>query len=249
MDKVYYVFIMKRMFHNACFYYWMLSDHNVKSILISNRSLKYRERIIMNKRLILYVHGQGGRAEEASVYEPLFPDCAVKGMVYTATSPWEAREEFPTVFDRMCSSSERITLIANSIGAYFSMEALPQSKLEKAYFISPIVHMEKLIETMMGWANVTEKELQKRKRIETDFGQTLSWEYLNYVRTHPQNWNVPTRILYGETDALTSLDTITDFARTHHAALTVMPHGEHWFHTHEQMEFLFQWLKETEDNF
>lgn len=46
----------------------------------------------MNKRLILYVHGQGGRAEEASVYEPLFPDCAVKGMVYTATSPWEARE-------------------------------------------------------------------------------------------------------------------------------------------------------------
>ncbi len=129
------------------------------------------------------------------------------------------------------------------------MEALPQSKLEKAYFISPIVHMEKLIETMMGWANVTEKELQKRKRIETDFGQTLSWEYLNYVRTHPQNWNVPTRILYGETDALTSLDTITDFARTHHAALTVMTHGEHWFHTHEQMEFLFQWLKETEENF
>lgn len=116
----------------------------------------------MNKRLILYVHGQGGRAEEASVYEPLFPDCAVKGMVYTATSPWEAREEFPAVFDCMCSDSERITLIANSIGAYFSMEALPQSKLEKAYFISPIVHMEKLIETMMGWANVTEKELQKK---------------------------------------------------------------------------------------
>ena len=117
----------------------------------------------MNKRLILYVHGQGGCAEEASVYEPLFPDCAVKGMVYTATSPWEAREEFPAVFDCMCSDSERITLIANSIGAYFSMEALPQSKLEKAYFISPIVHMEKLIETMMGWANVTEKELQKRR--------------------------------------------------------------------------------------
>ena len=69
------------------------------------------------------------------------------------------------------------------------------------------------------------------------------------MRTHPQNWNVPTRILYGETDALTSLDTITDFACTHHAALTVMPHGEHWLHTHEQMEFLFQWLKEAEENF
>lgn len=75
------LFIMKRTFHNVCFYHCMLSDRNVKSILISNRSLKYRERIIMNKRLILYVHGQGGCAEEASVYEPLFPDCAVKGMV------------------------------------------------------------------------------------------------------------------------------------------------------------------------
>lgn len=32
-----------------------------------------------------------------------------------------------------------------------------------AYFISPIVDMEKLITDMMGWANVTEPDLQGRR--------------------------------------------------------------------------------------
>lgn len=32
--------------------------------------------------------------------------------------------------------------------------------------------------------------------------------------------------------------TITDFAARHHASLTVMKNGEHWFHTKEQLEFL-----------
>lgn len=33
------------------------------------------------------------------------------------------------------------------------------------------------------------------------------------------------------------------FAETHNAGLTVMPGGEHWFHTPEQMQFLDDWMK------
>ncbi len=33
-------------------------------------------------------------------------------------------------------------------------------------------------------------------------GETLSWEYLCYVRNHPVNWSVPTYILYGDKDNL-----------------------------------------------
>lgn len=72
--------------------------------------------------------------------------------------------------------------------------------------------------------------------------ETLSWPYLCYVRAHPVTWRVPTRILYGEHDALTSLETVSDFAERHHAALTVMPGGEHWFHTEAQMSFLDDWI-------
>ena len=40
---------------------------------------------------------------------------------------------------------------------------------EIAYFISPIVDMEKLITNMMQWANVTEQELESEGVIHTDF--------------------------------------------------------------------------------
>lgn len=104
--------------------------------------------------------------------------------------------------------------------------------------------MEKLIGNMMQWANVTEQELAERLEIPTQFGETLSWKYLCYVREHPIVWRVPTHILYGERDHPTSPDTISAFAERIGAALTIMPSGEHWFHTEEQMRFLDNWLPE-----
>ena len=62
------------------------------------------------------------------------------------------------------------------------------------------------------------------------------------MREHPVLWQVPTRILYGVHDNLTSLETIRAFAEKTGAELTVMPDGEHWFHTEWQMQFLDQWI-------
>ena len=99
---------------------------------------------------------------------------------------------------------------------------------------------------MMLWANVTEADLKAKGVIHTDFGEDLSWKYLCYVREHPIRWKVPTKILYGEKDTMTSETTIRAFAREHKAELTVMAHGEHWFHTDEQMQFLDNWIKRNE---
>lgn len=79
---------------------------------------------------------------------------------------------------------------------------------------------------MMIWANVTEQDLYKEKEIETSFGETLSWEYLCYVREHPVVWNIPTKILYGDKDNLTSYETMSDFASKMGISLTVMNNGE-----------------------
>ena len=196
--------------------------------------------------LVLYIHGKDGTAEEADHYKPLFPGCAVCGLDYKSETPWDAIAEFPDVFQSFSARYDRVFLIANSLGAYFSMCALPQEKIERAYFISPIVNMEKLIYNMMAWANVSENELQEKGTIETAFGETLSWEYLSYVRSHPIVWNAPTEILYGGQDTLTDLETVTAFADEHHANLTVMKNGEHWFHTPEQMAFLDAWLMNCE---
>ena len=122
------------------------------------------------------------------------------------------------------------------------MIALSDKKIKKAMFISPVVDMEKIILNMMKISNVSEEELYNKKEIATSFGETLSWEYLSYVRNNPIEWNVPTDILYAENDFLTSLETMTNFANKTNSNLTIMKNGEHYFHTEEQMNFLDKWF-------
>lgn len=205
--------------------------------------LIYRKGNIM-ENAVIYIHGTGGNAEEAVHYQPFFHDCDVIGFPYTAQSPWEAKEEFPRFFDAVFQNHRGVSVIANSIGAFFAMSALPEKRIKCAYFISPVVDMERLIMDMMGWANVTEEELRQQKEIQTPFGETLSWAYLCYVRKHPIEWTIPTHILYGEKDNLTSLETILTFANKTNSTLTVMKGGEHWFHTEEQMDFLDRWISQ-----
>ncbi len=195
------------------------------------------------KKAVLYIHGKGGSASESEHYKPLFPDYDVTGLDYQTFTPKETGEEIHSAVLKLKEEYAQIILIANSIGAFFSMNAEIEPMIEKAYFISPIVDIEKLIADMMVWAGVTDEELKRRSVIHTSFGEDLSWDYLCYVREHPVKWNVPTEILYGSNDNLTSSETITAFAKKHNAGLTVMGNGEHWFHTEEQMRFLDNWIR------
>ena len=194
------------------------------------------------KHIMIYVHGKGGSAAEAEHYKALFPEAEVLGFDYRAQTPWEAKAEFPQFFEKQRKQCDRLTLAANSIGAFFSMSSLDETLIDRAYFISPVVDMKNLIENIMLWTGVSERELAEKQEIPTQFGETLSWAYLTYVREHPVLWQVPTRILYGAHDNLTSLETIRAFAEKTGAELTVMPDVEHWFHTEWQMQFLDQWI-------
>ena len=194
------------------------------------------------KQCVIYIHSKGGSANEAEHYKSLFPDFDVIGFDYQAQTPWEAKPEFVNFFAKIAVKYDKIVIIANSIGAFFAMHALDGKEISQAFFISPIVNMEDLIENIIQWANVTEAELQQKGIIPTEFGETLSWKYLNWVRNNRINWNIPTHILYGSNDNLQSLEDIEDFAVQIGADVTVMEGGEHWFHTEEQMLFLDNWI-------
>ena len=194
------------------------------------------------KRLVIYIHGKGGNAAEAKHYQSLFGGSDVIGFDYQAKNPWEAKCEFPNFYDWYSNGYDAVILVANSIGAYFAMSSLAEKNISQALLISPIVNMEKLITDMMMWSNITEDELQSKKEITTEFGEILSWEYLCYVREHPIKWHIPTCILYGGKDNMTSKETISGFADSSGATLTVMEDGEHWFHTEEQMKVLDDWI-------
>lgn len=195
------------------------------------------------KQLVVYIHGKGGNAGEAEHYKPLFEDSDVIGFDYVSNDPQSAKKEFSEYFDRVSAGYDYVILIANSIGAFFSMCSLSGKKINRALLISPIADMEKLISDMMMWAGVTEEKLSERGEIATEFGEVLSYKYLCYVRDNPVRWDIPTYILYGENDDLTSFETISEFAERINAPLTVMKNGEHWFHTDEQMRFLDEWAK------
>jgi GNAT superfamily N-acetyltransferase len=199
------------------------------------------------KDSVLYIHGKGGSAAESEHYAPLFPGCEVIGLDCKSFTPWEAGKEIRDAVENLHCEGRSVTLVANSIGAYFSMSAGIDALISRAYFISPIVDLERLIRNMMVWANVTEDELQSRGVIPTAFGEDLSWDYLCYVREHPVSWNAPTEILYGSADKLTDYETVAAFAKAHRAGLTVMDGGDHWFHTPEQLAFLDRWIKQQQE--
>ena len=137
-----------------------------------------------------------------------------------------------------------ISLFANSMGAYFSLLAYKNEKLSKAWFLSPVVDMQRIIENMMKWFNVSEEELKNRQTIPTPIGQTLYWDYYSYVKENPVDyWNVATCILYGEKDEVCEIDTILNFTDKFSCSLEKVQQGEHYFHTPEQISTLKEWLK------
>ena len=199
----------------------------------------------MKDKVVIYVHGKGGSVSESRTYEPLFAECDVTGLDYKTSTPRETGKEINDAVTKLKAEYESVILIANSVGAFFSMHAGIDGMLSEAYFISPVVDMEKLILGMMAHENVTEEELKEKKTVKTSFDEDLSYEYLLYVREHPVKWNVKTHIAYGEHDSFTDIETVKKFADNHSADLSVMKGGEHWFHTEEQMEFLFEWIRKS----
>ena len=89
------------------------------------------------KNTVIYVHGKGGSAKEAERYKPLFQGAEVIGFDYRAETPWYAKEEFSRFFAEQRRHCDSLTLIANSIGAFFTMNSQSEALIDKAYFISP----------------------------------------------------------------------------------------------------------------
>lgn len=136
-----------------------------------------------------------------------------------------------------------INIWACSIGAYFSLLAYKDEDLKQCLFLSPVVNMKIIIENMMLWSNTTEKELNEKQEIKTDFGQTLYWDYYLYVKENPiTNWNKETYILYGNKDDMQNEDIIKNFSDNFNCKLTILKDGEHYFHTEKQLNCYKYWL-------
>lgn len=215
-----------------------------------------------SEKVFLYVHGKMGCKEEAMPFAVLaeaagwqvaaidLPEHGERKGSPEKLLPWGVVPEIQRVYELLALRWKKVALYGVSIGAWLSMQALPDAELKKALLVSPVVDMEALICNMMCGANVTEQQLREQGSIPTDFGEILSWEYLCWVRQHPLRWkNRRTQVLYGTKDNLTSRAALEHFKQASGAHLTIMQEGEHWFHTEMQLYVLRaweeKWLKTT----
>ena len=209
-------------------------------------------------KLYLYVHGKDSRKEEAEHFASIaeksgcqvisfdLPEHGERGAEEYSCTVQNGMYDLNEVYSFVKDKYNSISLYACSLGAYFSLLTYQNIAFDRCLFLSPILDMERLIQNMMKWSNITEKELKEKGECETSFGETLSWDYYEYVRNNPiKRWNSPTFILYGENDNMTDRSVLDSFASRNNCIVDIMPDGEHYFHTKEHLDYLNNWLEKT----
>lgn len=211
-----------------------------------------------SEKVYIYIHGQYGHKEESRAFAELaeergwqtlafdLPDHGERRGEGDTFYPWNAVPELSSIMEYAASKWKDVALMANSIGAWFSLLAFGKLSLIKCLMISPLLDMRKLISGMMKRAGVTPAELEEKKTIATESGETLSWRYYQYALDNPvERWSTPTAILYAGNDNFTSRDTVEAFAEKFSCRLEIMENGEHWFHTAEQLAVLDSFLRDN----
>ena len=176
-----------------------------------------------SEKVFLFVHGLHGRKEEALAFaEVALPKgYQVMGIdLPLERKPWEVMPLLNEVSDYLYGNWKNVSVRANSIGSWFLLLAFQNRKVEQALLVSPILDMKKFIELMPQREN----------------------DYYEWVVNNPiTHWNAPTYILRPKIDLIVGEEVGRDFINQHQCQVTIMPNGEHWFHTPEQLAFLKAW--------
>ncbi|NFF82487.1 alpha/beta hydrolase [Clostridium botulinum] len=211
-----------------------------------------------SEKIFIAVHGNMSNKEDVVIeilakeaikkgYQVLSFDLPEHGERKNESTPCKVQycvSDLSVIMNYVKEHWKEVSLFACSMGAYFSLLAYKNNMIKKALFLSPVVNMERIIENMMMWFNITSERLKKEFTIETPIDQKLYWDYYCYVKENPINkWSIDTNILYGAKDELCEFEIINYFAKKYCCELEVMDTGEHYFHTKEQLDVFQQWLQ------
>ncbi len=209
-----------------------------------------------SEKLYIAVHGRYGKKEDADDFAAIATKGGFQVISFDLPEHGERKDkeyscsiqngihDLKEVYSFVQNKYKRFSLYASSLGAYFSLSAYQNVKFEKCLFLSPVLDMKQLIQNMMKKANVSEEELREKVKIETSFGETLLWDYYNFVKNNPiEKWDNKTFILYGENDDITEKNVLELFVRKYNCNVEIMKNGEHWFHTPEQLDYLENWIQ------
>lgn len=210
------------------------------------------------EKLILAVHGMLGSKEDfvllaaeavSKGYQVLsfdLPEHGERKNEAYACNPPNAVKDLITIMNYASTLSNRTSLYACSLGAYFSLLAYQDAALEQCLFQSPVVVMLRLIGNMMKAANISEEQLKTEKVIANRYGPKFEWEYYSYVKAHPiEKWGTPTTILMGAEDEVSEVDAVKAFASRFNAGLKLLEGSKHYLHGEKESQEMKEWMRKN----
>lgn len=132
-----------------------------------------------SEKVYIHVHGKMSRKEYAQDFAEIaekkgyqtisfdLPEHGERADCNCRCDIWNGIHDLNAIADYVFSKWNQAALYACSLGAFFSLHAYSDRKIEKCLFQSPIVDMEYLIRQMFLWFQVTEERLRTEKEIAT----------------------------------------------------------------------------------
>jgi hypothetical protein len=160
-----------------------------------------------------------------------------------AFTPMDASPEVRAFARLARSQSTEVSLLANSIGAYFSLCDTPAGTFERAWMVSPLLDLEYYIRDIMAEYSVTDEQLEAQTVIDTPRG-VLERSYLRFVEEHPARLNAPSWIIRGDQDEVVPLDTLSRFVGAPGVELVQVEGGQHFLGQPPHLDTVVAWFEE-----
>lgn len=208
------------------------------------------------RRAVVGVHGQF-----SSKLDPVMAQCgeviASRGdQLITFDLPAHGDRQDDKAFNAMIASSEvkafaqlarsqstDVSLLASSIGVYFSLCDTPVGAFERAWLVSPLIDLEDYIRDVMAEYSVTDEQLETATVIDTPRA-VLEWPYLRFVVEHPARLEIPSWTIRGDQDEVVPLETLNRFVSAPDFELVQIEGGRHFLGQPPHLDAVIKWFEE-----
>ena len=160
-----------------------------------------------------------------------------------AFTPMDASPEVRAFARLARSQSTEVSLLANSIGAYFSLCDTPPGTFERAWMVSPLLDLEYYIRDIMAEYSVTDEQLEAQTVIDTPRG-VLERSYLRFVEEHPARLNAPSWMIRGDQDEMVPLSALSRFVGAPGVELVQVEGGQHFLGQPPHLDTVVAWFEE-----
>ncbi len=175
--------------------------------------------------------------------------------------PHHCKNDLLAVYEHAKAQSEKISMFSVSMGAFYTMLAYPDLKgVERIMFLAPILNAIRMVEGLqavlgisdeylnqVGTIYLTDEQRHKVGEIPLPKGQTVDWDYKQYVLRHAVDSLEPhcgIDIVYGVHDAMSKSGEAEEFVTRYGGTVSYLDDCEHYFHDREQLQKMSEWLRE-----